>query len=130
MKNLNYFKIGAFAYMLLGIMHLLSQISTSGLSVNVLQVLEIMRKTSFDFMGQHSLMQFYTGFSVVMGVMLFAFGLQAFVIKRPNKSAIVVNMAVSLIVSVLAIMYFHPLAYLFLLFATFCFTISFFTYKE
>lgn len=35
--------------MLLGIMHLLSQLSTKGLDENVLQVLTQMKETSFEF---------------------------------------------------------------------------------
>ena len=124
MKKNNYFKIGAIAYIALGLMHLISQMSADGLSENVLQTLAVMKTTTFDFMGQHDLMQFYTGFSITMGFMLIAFGLQAFTIKQPAKSVIIVNMFASLIASVLAIVYFHPLAYTFLLFATAFFTIS------
>ncbi len=124
MKRLNYFKLGAIAYMVLGVMHIISQFSKDRLSENVLQTLIIMKRTSFEFMGQHNLMQFYTGFSTTMGFMLFAFGLQALMIKQPNKSVVIVNILLSLIASVLAIIYFHPLAYSFLLFSTLCFTIS------
>lgn len=130
MKKINYFKIGAVAYMLLGVMHLLSQMSTDGLDENVLQVLAQMKETSFYFMGQHDLMQFYIGFSLTMGFMLFAFGLQALMIKNPTKSAVVVNTIVSLVAAILAIIYFHPLAYSFLLFSALCFAISYFKIKN
>lgn len=124
MKKLNYFKIGAVAYMLLGVMHLISQSSKDGLRENVLQSFVVMRAATFDFMGQHDLMQFYTGFSITMGFMLFAFGLQAFAIKQPAKSVAVANMLVSLVAAVLSVVYFHPLAWLFLFFAALCFAIS------
>ncbi|MDR2914636.1 MAG: hypothetical protein LBV74_07380 [Tannerella sp.] len=124
MRKLNWFKAGAMAYMLLGALHLVSQTSKSGLSENVLQTFAEMKATTFNFMGQHDLMQFYTGFSITMGFMLFAFGLQAFLIKYPTLSVYIANAIVSIIASVLAILYFHPLAWSFLLFATLSFTIG------
>ena len=126
MKKLNYFKTGSIACMLLGVMHLFVSLSPKdGVGENVLLTYANMKETIFDFMGQHDLMQFYMGFSITMGFMLFAFGLQAFVNNKPTKPIIIVNMMVSLVASVLAIIYFHPLAYTFLLFSTLCYVISF-----
>ena len=123
MKKLNYFKIGASSYMLLGALHLVYLISATKCSENIMQIYLKMERTTFDFMGEHTVMQFYTGFSVMMGFMLFAFGFQAFMIKQPNRSAIFANIFLSIIASIIAVIYFHPLAYTCLLSATFCFTL-------
>ncbi len=123
MKKLNYFKAGAIAYMLLGFMHLVSQMQKDGLSENVLQTLMRMKNTTFHFMGQHDLMQFYTGFSITMGFMLFAFGLQTFLINKPSRQIIVADILISLVVLILSIIYFHPLAYSFIAFSLLCFVI-------
>ena len=131
MKRLNYFKVGAIACMLLGAMHLFVSLSPKeGVGENVLQTYVIMKETVFNFMGQHDLMQFYTGFSITMGFLLFAFGLQALVNSKPTKSTIIVNILVSLVTSILAIIYFHPLAYSILLFSTLCFVIALINLKQ
>ncbi|AJW65118.1 hypothetical protein VO54_03692 [Elizabethkingia miricola] len=124
LKNMgkrNYFKIGASAYMLLGALHLFYQFSKQKPTTNLMLTYTKMKETSFDFMGEHTLMQFYTGFSIMMGLMLFAFGFQAFMIKQPNRSVVIVNILISLTASILAVIYFHPLAYSFLLCASLCF---------
>lgn len=125
MNKLNYFKIGASFYMLLGALHLIYLITAPKHPENVMQIYLKMERTAFDFMGEHTVMQFYTGFSVMMGFMLLAFGFQAFMTKQPNKSAIFANVFLSLIASIIAVIYFHPLAYTCLLSATFCFILSF-----
>ncbi|MBL3547394.1 LIC_13387 family protein [Chryseobacterium sp. KMC2] len=123
MKRLNYFKIGASSYMLLGALHLVYLISAPKRPENVMQIYLKMERTTFDFMGEHTVMQFYTGFSVMMGFMLFSFGFQTFMIKQPNRSAIFANIFLSVIASIIAVIYFHPLAYTCLLSATLCFTL-------
>lgn len=118
------------AYVLLGIGHLASHISKSGLSENVLQTLNLMQRTKFDFMGQHDLMQFYTGFSIVMGAMLIAFRLQSLLIKQPSKPVIILNILVSLLIFVPAVMYFHPVAYCFNAFSMICFTLALYQFAK
>lgn len=109
--------------MLLGALHLVNLISAPKRPENVMQVYLKMERTAFDFMGEHTVMQFYTGFSVMMGFMLLVFVFQAFMIKQPNRSAIFANVFLSIIVSIIAVIYFHPLAYTLLLSATICFTL-------
>ncbi|WP_410669550.1 LIC_13387 family protein [Chryseobacterium sp. KMC2] len=125
MKKFNYFKIGASFYMLLGALHLIYLISTPKRPQNVMQMYLKMERTTFDFMGEHTVMQFYTGFSVMMGFMFLAFRFQLFMIKQSSKPVIFANIFLSLIASIIAVIYFHPLAYTCLLSATFCFILSF-----
>lgn len=116
--------------MLLGAMHLCAQISGGSYGENVLRAFATMRAAKFDFMGAHDLMQFYTGFSVTMGFMLFAFGLQAMLIRRPTRTVAITNAVMSLVAAVLAIVYFHPLAWTLLLLATLCFAAGAVKIKE
>lgn len=124
MKKWNYFKIGASFYMLLGALHFIYVISAPKRPENVVQIYSKMESTKFDFMGEHTVMQFYTGFSVMMGLMLFAFGWQIFMSKQPNKAAILGYIFISIIASIIAVFYFHPLAYSCLISATIFFTLS------
>lgn len=127
MKKWNYFKIGASSYILLGVSYLIYVFTEQKHPKNVIQVFSKMNETIFYFMGEHTLMQFYTGFSVMMGFMLVAFGFQALMIKQPNGHVIIVNAFLSLVASIIAVIYFHPLAYWLLLWATLCFTLCLIT---
>lgn len=109
--------------MLLGALHLIYLTSVQKRPENVMQIYLKMERTTFDFMGEHTVMQFYTGFSIMMGFLLFAFGFQAFMIKQPNTPALFANIFLSFIASIIAVIYFHPLAYTCLLSATICFTL-------
>lgn len=128
MKKINLYKTGALAYITLGILHLSFAVFGSPNNENVAQTLTLMKQTSVQLMGQHNLLQFYTGFSLTMGFLLVAFGLQAYTIKQPTKKGIAVNIFVSAIATALAIIYFHPLAYSFLMFALICFAANY--YKQ
>ncbi len=124
--KINYFKLGAVACILLGAMHLLSQLLRGNdLDPQLASTLAEMKATEIHVMGKHTLLQFYNGFSLTMGFLLVAFGLQAWMIDNPGKRVILTNVFASVIIFVLTLIYFHVLASAFMLIAAICFTMSF-----
>lgn len=124
-KNV-YFKLGALACIVLGLLHTMSQLlkDKSG-NQELARALDVMEQTSIQAMGTHSLLKFYNGFSLTMGILLIAFGAQAYATATPTRRLAAVNTLSSLVLFVVAVVYFHPLAYLFLLLALVCFAISY-----
>lgn len=123
--KVNYFKSGAIAYMLLGSMHLFSHLlSGNNLDPQMTKTLAEMKNTIINIIGEHTLWQFYEGFSLTMGFLLIAFGLQAYMIDNPNKRIIITNIIITLVILVLTIKYFHLIASAFMLLALICFFIS------
>ncbi len=125
--KINYFKLGSILYMVLGTLHTLSHLLNGASDDSQLtDTLAKMEAASFQFMGEHTLMQFYNGFSLTMGFLLFAFGLQAYMINQPDKRIIVTDILISMVILLLTVIYFHLLASAFAAAATICFTISLF----
>ena len=113
---------------LLGMLHLATDISARSQG-DMPAIFQDMAATKIRMLGTYSLLQFYTGFSVIMGVMLVLYGLNVWLTARGSFSAIPKNMfafnvIASLILFVLTVIYFHPLAYGFCLAAFLLFALS------
>ncbi len=129
--KINYFKFGAIAYMVLGAMHELSHLTKGNINDSKLaNTLAEMENTTIHFLGEHSLMKFYDGFSLTMGFLLLAFGLQAFVTDKPGKKIVLVDILVTLITLILTILYFHIIAWSFMGIALVCFVMSYIQMKK
>ena len=84
-------------------------------------------------MGEHSLLKFHNGFSIMMGFLLSAFGIQNFLLAKEilnNKTAFISIIVITAIAFVIAVMFFHILALGFILFSLVCFTVAFFMNKS
>ncbi len=123
--KINYFKLGATACMLLGAMHLTSHLLQGGVDFQMADTLTAMQNTTIQFMGKHTLLQFYNGFSLTMGFLLIAFGLQTFMIKKPSSQIAAVNSVITTVLFFLCVKYFHFLASAFIFTACVCFIVSF-----
>ncbi len=129
--KINYFKLGAIAYMILGAMHGLSHLAKGNIDdPKLANTLAEMSNTTIDLLGEHSIMKFYDGFSLTMGFLLLAFGLQAFVTDKPGKKIVLVDILVTLITLILTIRYFHIIAWSFMGIALVCFVISYIQMKK
>jgi hypothetical protein len=112
----------------LGMLHLASDILARSQG-DMPAIFQDMAAYKIQMLGTYSLLQFYTGFSVIMGVMLVLYGLNVWLTARGSFSAIPKNMfafnvIASLILFVLTAVYFHPLAYGFCLAAFLLFALS------
>jgi hypothetical protein len=129
MNRLKIFKTGAIAFIILGILHLLFQFGPKPNDTALHQLLADMGNYKIKIMGEHSLLKFHNGFSVNMGFLLFAFGIQHFLLAKEilnNKTAFVSTIIITAIIFAMALIYFHVLAYGFVFFSLLCFSISFF----
>lgn len=108
------FKTGALAFILLGILHLLAQAFGKPNDPNLDELLLDMQNFKINFMGDHNMLKFHSGFSIMMGFLLSAFGIQNFLLAREilnNKTSflsIIITAACSFII---AVIFFHVLAF-------------------
>jgi hypothetical protein len=128
MNNIRIFKLGSGAFIFLGIMHILTQLAGKPLDPDLDLVLLAMQNYKIQLLGDHSLLEFYTGFSLIMGSLLSAYGVQNFVLAQEivaNKKIFISIIISTLFILVLAILFIHILAYGFILFSLFCFLIAY-----
>lgn len=121
----NYFKLGGIACILLGVMHLIAHLSQGNVDPQMANTLAAMQNTIIRLMGEHTLLQFYNGFSLTMGFLLVAFGLQTIMIEKPGSRLALMNSGITVVLLFLCMKYFHILASAFMLIAFVCFIISF-----
>jgi len=76
-------------------------------------ILEQMRQTPIELMGAHTMLQFHLGFSLAMGVMLLAYGVVVALVADPAPRVGVrrIHTLVCAVMTVLSMVYFHPLAW-------------------
>lgn len=134
MSNLKLFKTGAIALIALGVIHLLAQFYMGKPTDPVANKLMLdMQNFKIDLMGQHSILQFYNGFSIMMGFLLSAFGIQHLILAKEiltNRYALLGSIFITAIAVVIAVVYFHVLAYGFLFTSLVCFVIVFLKNKS
>ena len=118
------FKIGAWAFIILGALHLLAhKFSSPGDSMSI-KLLQNMETCKINILGEHNFLKFYNGFSITMGVLLSAFGLQCLILSEfilKNRKALYSTIIITAIVFALSIVYFHIIAYGFTFFSLICF---------
>ncbi len=129
MNKIGLYKAGSIAFILLGIAHL--SVSALGAPENpqLTQLLADMQNYKIEMFGSHSLLKFHTGFSLMMGFLLSSFGVQNLVLCDSialNHKAQWTTVIISAIALIIAIFYFHILAYGFILFSFICYSIPLF----
>jgi hypothetical protein len=132
MNNLKFFKTGAIAFIVLGFLHLLFQFGPKPDDLALHSLLADMENHKIKVMGVHSLLKFHNGFSVNMGFLLLAFGIQHLLLAKAilsNKTAFVSTIIITAVIFVIALIYFHALAFGFVFFSLFCFSMAFFQKK-
>jgi hypothetical protein len=132
MNSLKIFKTGAIAFLILGILHLLFQFGPKPDDPALHQLLADMENYKIKIMGIHSLLKFHNGFSVNMGFLLLAFGIQHLLLAKEilnNKRAFISTIIITAIIFAIALIYFHVLAFGFVFFSLLCFAIAFFQKK-
>lgn len=122
------FKTGTIALILLGIIHLGAHFGMTPPD-DAKELLEDMNSYTIELMGNHSLMKFHNGFSVMMGFLLSAFGLILYQLRTAilaSRSVLLTVFLITVIGFGISFMFFHVLAYGFFLFSTICFAYTLF----
>lgn len=126
------FKAGAIAFILLGLLHLNAHFGIAG-DEKASQLMLEMEAFKIQLFGEHNLLKFHNGFSIMMGFFFCASGLQNFFgadyILR-SKKALYTSIFTAAASFIIAFTYFHVLAYGFILFSLVCFTAAGFTQEK
>lgn len=122
------FKVGSWSYILVGLGHLVTSMSVPVTAERV-EIIQAMKDFPIVMLGTESnLYLFHEGFSLMMGFLLFAYGLLNLLVVRknkiPSKDIIAVNIVVSLVALALSIRYFFIVPIFFLGTALLCFAIA------
>lgn len=126
------FKTGAIAFILLGIIHLLAQTFGKPDDPTLDRLLLDMQNYKIHLMGDHDLLKFHHGFSIMMGFLLSVFGFQNYLLAKEilsNNKILLSVLAISLIAFIIAVLFFHVLAFSFIAFSFVCFLIAFLKQK-
>lgn len=127
MKNTTIFKIGAWAPVILGVLHLQGHIVGGEFDVKDASLVQDMQNYTLQFMGEHSVLKFYNGFSITMAFLISAFGIQCLWLAGEilqNKKAHYSSIAITAIVFILSLKYFPIFVFSTFLFTLACFVIA------
>ena len=96
-----------------------------------LDILASMQAYEINIMGSHNLLQFHSGFSVMMGIMLMIYGGLIWLTDQSegikvSRNTRIFNIVSCLVLSFISFVYFHPLAYGFCLLAALLLALSFY----
>lgn len=125
-------KAGSIGLILLGLLHLISHIFGKPNDPNLDKLLLDMQNFKIELMGEHNLLKFYNGFSIMMGFLLAAFGVQTYLLSNEilkNKTALLATIIITIIAFILAVMYFHVLAFSLIGISMICYVTAFVKYK-
>lgn len=121
------YKIASSLFIALGILHTLAHI-TGSLNPDkaLIEVLNQMADYKIQLFGEHDLLKFHTGFSLMMGFLLSAFGFQNLMTaKSINKNSLISIIIIAATALVLSIVYFHLLTTSFIFIALVCYLLSY-----
>lgn len=111
MKN-KLHKAGSVCMIVLGVLHTLyfifSVISNEPVIYDTLA--NVTKKGVAWFLGERSLLSYYNGYSLSMGLLLVSYGLLAIITKHTCKTA-VLSLIISAAAFIISAVYFHVLAY-------------------
>lgn len=114
MNTVRLFNIGTSVYIILGIIHLFSHFFGTPADPSFDELIAIMEESTIHIGGAHSVLKFYNGFSVMMGVMLVCFGLVSFLMAKTivhRLQVFTLYCAIALGLFIVSILYFHILTY-------------------
>lgn len=112
-SKLKLFQIGSVVFTLLGLFHLLTHFGMT-LGQKPPSVLKDMEAFRIDLLGEHNLLKFHNGFSIMMGFLLMAYGLQNFLQAKyisGKRSSMIAPIITASIAFAITVIFFHPLAY-------------------
>lgn len=120
------YKAGAITFIILGLLHLNAHFGMGG-DEKASQLMLEMEAYKIQLFGEHNLLKFHNGFSIMMAFLFSAWGLQNFfgaesILK--SKKALYSSIFTAAVSFVIAFIYFHVLAYAFILFSLVCFTVA------
>lgn len=121
------YKFGSIAFLILGILHTLAHIA-GNLNPNqeTMVLLQEMESFKIDLFGEHTMLKFHNGFSLMMGFLLSVFGIQNLIIgKSLSKKYLLSNIISTSIMLAMSVVYFHVLAIVFILFSLLCYLLTF-----
>jgi len=121
------YKIASISFIALGILHITAHvIGNLNPDKATLAILNQMANHKIQLFGEHSLLKFHTGFSLMMGFLLSAFGIQNLLVARiMNKKHLVSTIIITAIALVLSVTYFHLLATAFIFISLICYILSY-----
>lgn len=122
--NQKLIKTGSVLLILLGFLHLMAMLKPLPENPALKNLRTSMKEYQIHFMGDHSLLKFHIGFSVMMGFLIIALGLQSFFLSQElsvNKRALISLTIITLLACILTICFFHLLAVAFLFGSFVCF---------
>ena len=129
-KSVLFYQIGSIAFILLGLLHIMAHFTTPG-DTALNELLNNMQAFKIELFGEHNLLKFYLGFSLMMGCLLSAIGvLNLSYSKSINKISVYVNIVICSIAFIISFNYFHLLAYGFVLISLFSFCLCLILYKN
>ena len=130
-KSITFFRIGSIILILLGAIHLMAHFTMRPSDAALDKLLADMENYKIELLGEHNLLKFYFGFSVMMGFLLIALGiLNLFFSKLINKAAIYATIIILVIAFIIAFNYFHVLAFGFIFISILCYIISLIVYHR
>ena len=129
-KSVLFYQIGSIAFILLGLLHIMAHF-TAPEDTALNELLNNMQAFKIELFGEHNLLKFYLGFSLMMGCLLSAIGvLNLSYSKSINKISVYVNIVICSIAFIISFNYFHLLAYGSVLISLFSFCLCLILYKN
>ncbi|MDR0371180.1 MAG: hypothetical protein LBH80_04935 [Prevotellaceae bacterium] len=112
MSTNRFYKAGSVCMMLLGIVHTIYFLFSVMLEEGVVHetLANTIKRGAVWFVGERSLLIYYSGYSLSMGLLLISYGLLALMTNRTTKTQILC-LAVSAVAFVICVVCFHLLAY-------------------
>lgn len=126
----NSYRIASWSFMLVGIGHTITDL-TSPKTLTQKEFILTMKSFAISILGtETSVFSFHQGYSLMMGLLLFGYGLLNLLVINNNaiyisRSILSLNITVSLIAVILSLKYFFIVPVVFTSVALFGFTISF-----
>lgn len=106
------YKAASIAMIILGSLHTLYFIGSIMRKEPVIYdtLSHVIKKGIVGILGERSLLSYYNGYSLSMGLLLISYGLLA-LFTRPDRRAMILSTFISFTAFVISVFYFHPLAY-------------------
>ena len=123
------YKIASIALIILGFIHLTAHVVGSFfLDEQAINVMSQMENYKIKLFGEHSFLKFHTGFSLMMGLLISAFGVQNLLMaKSLNKHYLISTIIITALALAISILYLHFIPILFITISLICYTL---TYKK
>lgn len=125
--KMKFYKIASIAFIILGLLHLMAHfVGSFFLDQKAIELMGQMDNFKIQLFGEHSLLKFHTGFSLMMGLLISAFGIQNFLaadsISKKYLMSVIIITAIAL---VLSITYLHILPTVFISISLICYILTF-----